>query len=221
MVAYADRAEGGRVLAAALSAYAGRRDVTVLGVARGGVVVASEVAAALHAPLDVAVVRKVGAPGQEELAIGAVASGGVLVLNEDLVRRLDISKEVLEEVVAAARAELARREALYRGQTPLGSLGGRCIVLVDDGLATGATMAAAIVGVRRAGVSRVVAAAPVGAEETCEALRTVADEVVCPLTPSPFGGVGSWYADFRQTSDREVQLLLERGRGVRDGERSA
>jgi putative phosphoribosyl transferase len=172
-----------------------------------------EVARAIGAPLDVFVVRKLGVPGQEELAVGAIASGDVRVLNEDLVRSLRVSEEVLESVVAREREELLRRERLYRGDRPAPRFSGQTIILVDDGLATGATMQAAVKALRRAGPGRLVVGVPVAAPETCEAVASLVDEAVCAVTPQPFIAVGLWYRDFGQTSDDEVRDLLARARG--------
>jgi predicted phosphoribosyltransferase len=207
---FSDRAEAGCQLAAALRDYAGRKDVVVLGLPRGGVPVAYEVARELEAPLDVFLVRKLGVPGHEELAMGAVASGGVCVLNEELVRRLGLSAQELEEVVAREEAELGRREAAYRGGRPRPDLHGKVAILVDDGLATGATMRAAVEALRREGPAKLVVAVPTGAEESCEDLRPLVDELVCLSTPHPFYAVGLWYDDFAPTTDDEVRELLTR-----------
>jgi putative phosphoribosyl transferase len=207
---FRDRVEAGRRLAQRLSKYAGREDVIVLGLPRGGVPVAAEVAKALAAPLDVFLVRKVGLPGYEELAMGAVASGGVLVLDEGLVRRLGIGREQLEQSIRAELQELERREQAYRGGRGPLNLEGKTVILVDDGLATGASMRAAAEAVRRLDPARVVVAVPVAAEETCDQLRDFVDEVLCDLTPRPFNAVGLWYEDFSQTSDDEVRELLAR-----------
>lgn len=205
---FRDRVEAGRRLAQRLSEYAGRDDVIVLGLPRGGVPVAAEVAKALDAPLDVLLARKVGLPGYEELAMGAVASGGVLVLDEGLIGRLGVSREQLERAISAELQELERREQAYRaGREPL-DLEGKTVILVDDGLATGASMRAAAEAVRRLNPARVVIAVPVAAEETCDQFRDVVDEVVCAVTPRPFNAVGLWYQDFSQTSDDEVRGLL-------------
>ena len=205
---FRDRDEAGRVLAAHLGAYARRPDVCVLALPRGGVPVAAQLARALEAPLDVLVVRKLGVPGHEELALGAIGPGGVRVLNEDLVADLHIPDEVIEAVAAREGRELARREGHYReGRLPL-DVRGRTIVLVDDGLATGATMRAAVAALRRSGAAQVVVAVPVAARATCEALRAEADEVVCAITPEPFHAVGEWYEDFAQTTDEEVRARL-------------
>ena len=205
---FADRVDAGRELAGRLSAYAGRTDVVVLALPRGGVPVAAEVADALHAPLDVYLVRKLGAPGQRELAMGAIASGGVRVVNDDVVRWLRITPEQIDRVAAEEAIELERREAAYRNGRGPADLTGRVVILVDDGLATGSTMRAAVQSVRLRGPSRVVAAVPVGAPSTCQELGAVADEVICARMPEPFSAVGQWYLDFEQTSDDEVRELL-------------
>ncbi|HUO51792.1 MAG TPA: phosphoribosyltransferase [Gemmatimonadaceae bacterium] len=207
---FADRVEAGRALAAELAGWAGRDDVIVLALPRGGVPVAAEVAQALGAPLDVFLVRKLGVPGHEELAMGAIASGGEPLLNEETVRALGITPEQVARVVAAERAELARREREYRGARPAPELRGRTVILVDDGLATGSTMHAAALAVRRAEPARIIVAVPVASEDACELLRDAADEVVAVATPEPFYAVGAWYADFTQTTDAEVRALLAR-----------
>jgi predicted phosphoribosyltransferase len=209
-----DRADAGRVLAGRLAAYADRPDVLVLALPRGGVPVGYEVARALRAPLDVFLVRKLGVPGREELAMGALASGGVRVLNEDVVRALGIPEEVLDGVTAAEEQELRRREQTYRGDRLQPDVAGRTVILVDDGLATGSTMRAAVAALRRLGPARIVVAVPVGAVDTCAELEAEADEVVCALTPEPFLAVGLWYEDFTQTSDEEVRELLDRAAHV-------
>ncbi len=206
---YRDRTEAGQVLAQHLTAYADRPDVLVLGLPRGGVPVASEVAQALHAPLDVFLVRKLGVPGREELAMGAIATGGVRVLNDDVVRALDIPNEVIDAVAESEGVELQRRSQLYRGDRPPPAVRGRTVILVDDGLATGSTMRAAVAALRRQGPAHLVVAVPVGSADTCADLAEQA-EVICPRTPEPFLAVGMWYDDFRQTSDDEVRELLER-----------
>jgi putative phosphoribosyl transferase len=206
--AFADRREAGRVLAAALTPYAGRDDVIVLALPRGGVPVAFEVAAALDAPLDVFLVRKLGTPGHAELAMGAIASGGIQVLNDDVIKWLGIPPDQIEAVAAREREELARRDAAYRHGEALPSLAGRIVILVDDGLATGSTMRAAVQAAKQQSPARVIVAVPVGAAETCQELRALADEVVCSRTPFPFSAVGLWYVDFDQTSDAEVSALL-------------
>jgi predicted phosphoribosyltransferase len=207
---FRDRTEAGRQLAAKLTAYADRPDVLVLALPRGGVPVAFEVARALHAPLDVFLVRKLGVPGHEELAMGAIASGGVRVLNEDAVRGLGIPDDVLDAVSEGELRELERRERAYRGGRPAPPVRGRTVILVDDGLATGSTMRAAVAALRRQGPARVVVAVPVGSPETCAEFQAEADEAVCARTPEPFYAVGLWYEDFSQTSDEEVRDLLER-----------
>jgi putative phosphoribosyl transferase len=203
-----DRAAAGRALGAALQGRFPDERVVVLGLPRGGVPVAAEVAAALRAPLDVFVVRKLGTPGHRELAMGALASGGARVLNEDLIRSLGVSDEAVERVAAAELVELRRREQLYRGDRPRVDVAGCTALLVDDGLATGASVLAAVQAVRAARPARVVVAVPVGAPEACRRLSAVADEVVCLHAPPGFGAVGTYYRDFRQTSDDEVERLL-------------
>jgi erythromycin esterase-like protein/predicted phosphoribosyltransferase len=207
-----DRAEAGRLLAQRLRRYGGRDDVTVLGLARGGVPVAYEVARELDAPLDVYLVRKLGLPGHEELAFGAIATGGVRVLNKELIERLGLPAEWIEAIDAKERRELERREHAYRGDRPPPDLAGRTVILVDDGLATGSTMLAALEAVRLDEPAGVVAAVPVAAPEVCEALRAAADEVICAVTPQPLRAVGLWYEDFSETSDDEVRELLARAR---------
>ena len=207
---FRDRTEAGRLLAERLRGYAGRDDVVVLALPRGGVPVAYEVAKALGAPLHVFVVRKLGVPGHEELAMGAIASGGLLVLDEGLVRRLGIGREQLERAIAAESRELERREAAYGDGHGPPDLEGKTVILVDDGLATGATMRAAALAVRRLDPARLVVAVPVAAEETCNQFRDVVDEIVCDVTPRPFRAVGLWYDDFSQTTDDEVRDLVGR-----------
>lgn len=209
---FRNRTEAGRRLAADLIGYAGRSDVRVLALPRGGVPVAFEVARALDAPLDVFVVRKLGLPGHEEFAMGAIASGDVVMINEQVVRATGVSRAAIERVLDDERRELARREELYRGSRPPVDVEGNIIILVDDGLATGASMFVAVEAVKRERPARVVVAVPVAARETCDALRRQADEVVCSMTPEPFHAVGLWYDDFSQTSDDEVHELLELSR---------
>jgi erythromycin esterase-like protein/predicted phosphoribosyltransferase len=205
---FRDRREAGRVLAGSLEHYRGRPDVVVLGLPRGGVPVAYEVAAALGAPLDVFLVRKLGVPGHEEVAMGAIASGGVIVLNDDVVRGLRIPPEVIQQVAEREGSELARREQAYReGRSPP-QVAGKVVILVDDGLATGASMRAAVVALRRSDPARIVTAVPAAPEPTCRELGVVVDEVVCATTPSPFFAVGASYWDFTQTTDEEVRELL-------------
>ncbi|MGZ4419142.1 MAG: phosphoribosyltransferase [Gaiellaceae bacterium] len=205
---FRDRVEAGRFLAKHLSDYAGRGDVIVLALPRGGVPVGYEVAKALGVPFDVFVVRKLGVPGQEELAMGAIASGGLLVLDKGLVRRLGIGAAEIEQKVTAELRELGRREAAYRDGRKPPQLEGKTVILVDDGLATGSTMRAAALAVHQARPAQIVVAVPVAAEETCDEFRDVVDEIVCGLTPRPFLAVGMWYDDFSQTSDEEVRHLL-------------
>jgi len=207
---FKDRAEAGRVLAAYLDRYEDRPDVLVLALPRGGVPVAYEVAQALQAPLDLFLVRKLGVPGHEELAMGAIATGGVIVLNSGVVEGLGIPEEVVGEVAARERQELERRERAYRNGRPPPEVAGRTVILVDDGLATGSTMRAAVEALHRLQPARIVVAVPVGSAETCMGLRAEADEVVCARTPEPFHAVGLWYEDFRPTTDDEVRELLRR-----------
>jgi putative phosphoribosyl transferase len=205
---FRDRVHAGRELAGRLAHYAHRPDVIVLGLPRGGMPVAAEVARALGVPFDVFLVRKLGVPGHEELAFGAIAQGGVQVLNDHLIADLDLPASVVERVAAREHAELERRDELYRGGRPFPALRDRTVILIDDGLATGATMEAAVTALRRLHPARVVVAAPVGARETCDRLSGIGDEVVCAATPAPFDAVGLWYEDFSQTTDDEVRALL-------------
>jgi erythromycin esterase-like protein/predicted phosphoribosyltransferase len=207
---FRDRRDAGRQLAAKLAGYAGRPNVLVLALPRGGVPVGYEVARALGAPLDVFVVRKLGVPGYEEVAMGAVATGGVRVLNDDIVAGLRIPDYLIDAVAERELEELARRERIYRGGRPPPDVRGRTVILVDDGLATGATMLAAIRALRKLQPARIVVAVPIAAHDTCEALRAEVDEVICAITPEPFDAVGRWYEDFSQTSDEEVRALLTR-----------
>jgi predicted phosphoribosyltransferase len=207
-----DRTAAGRLLADKLAGYAQRPDLLVLALPRGGVPVAFEVARRLGASLDVFVVRKLGVPGQDELAMGAIASGNVRVLNDDVVGYLNIPPDVIEAVAARESQELERRERFYRSGRPLPEIAGRIVILVDDGLATGSTMRAAIKAVRRLEPARIVVAVPVAPPSTCTELGLEVDEVVCLLTPEPFDSVGRWYRNFTQTTDREVQQLLEKAR---------
>jgi erythromycin esterase-like protein/predicted phosphoribosyltransferase len=205
---FRDRREAGRLLAEKLAAYANRPDVLVLALPRGGVPVAYEVARALGAPLDVFVVRKLGVPGYEELAMGAVATGDVRVLNDQLIERLGIPEPMIDAVAARERQELARRERLYRSGRPPPDVSGRTVILVDDGLATGATMHAAIQALRQQNPARIVVAVPTASPDTCEEMKAKADHVICAITPEPFQAVGRWYRDFSQTTDEEVGALL-------------
>lgn len=205
---FANRRQAGALLAQRLLHLAGRDDVVVLGLPRGGVVVAYEVAQALEAPLDVFVVRKLGLPGHQEYAIGAIASGGIRVVNPDAVALYHLSDATIDAVAQSERRELERREQSYRTGRPPAPLEGRVVVLVDDGLATGSTMRAALLAVRQRHPSRIVVAVPVGSRETCREIGEMADEVVCISTPEPFRAVGLWYENFSQTSDDEVRQLL-------------
>jgi putative phosphoribosyl transferase len=205
---FRDRTEAGRLLAERLRRYAGRSDLLVLGLPRGGVPVAYEVAQALGAPLDVFLVRKLGVPGHEEVAMGAIATGGVRVVNEDFVRELGITPEAIERVAASEQRELDRRERAYRGSRPPPDVAGKTVILVDDGLATGSTMRAAAEALRRRKPARIVVGVPVAAPETCRELESLVDDVVCAVTPRPFLAVGRWYQDFSETSDEEVRALL-------------
>jgi len=214
---FRDRRDAGRALAKVLAAYAKRPDVTVLALPRGGVPVGFEVARALHAPLDVFIVRKLGVPGREEYAMGAIASGGVRVVNERAIRLMDIDDATLEAVIRSEQQELERRERLYRDDLPPPDVRGRAALLVDDGLATGSTMLAAVRALRTRQPERIVVAVPIAAAETCEQLRSDADEVICASTPELFRAVGLWYEDFSQTSDDEVRDLLARSRRDRTG----
>ena len=217
---FRDRHDAGRRLAALLEEYAGARDAIVLALPRGGVPVAYEVARRLGVPLDIFLVRKLGLPGHEELAMGAIATGGVRVLNPDVVEALRVDEATIDAVAEAELRELARREEAYRGVRPPPALRGRTVILVDDGLATGSTMRAAVAAVRGQEPRKVVVAVPVAAAETCEALRGEVDDVVCALTPDPFRAVGLWYEDFDQTDDEEVRALLARARGEAEEGRS-
>jgi putative phosphoribosyl transferase len=207
---FLNRVEAGRQLAERLLRYAGRDDVLVLGLPRGGLPVAFEIAMALDAPLDVFIVRKLGLPGHEEFGIGAIASAEVRVVDEAVLRAYDVDKEALERITARERLELERRERLYRDDRPFPAIEDRVVILVDDGLATGSTMRAAIAALRKKGPSRIVVAVPVGARETCTSMAGLVDEVICLETPEPFYAVGLWYEDFAQTDDAEVHELLER-----------
>jgi len=207
---FRDRAEAGRKLAEKLVAYAGRPDVLVLALPRGGVPVGYEVARVLEAPLDVFVVRKLGVPGHEELAMGAVASGGAWVLNDDVVGALSIPDRVIRAVAARELQELARRERLYRDDRPPPDVRGRTVILVDDGLATGSTMRAAVAALRRLEPARLIVAVPTAAPSTCAEFSDEVDECICCIMPDPFYAVGVWYEDFSQTTDEQVRDLLER-----------
>jgi len=212
---FPDRAEAGRLLGLKLSKYAGAPDVIVLGLPRGGVPVAYEVARALRVPLDVFIVRKLGVPGFEELAVGAIASGGVRVLNEEVANALPNADVIIEAVTERESAEVERREHEYRGGRPAPELQNKTVILIDDGLATGATMRAAVAALRQRGAAKIVVAVPVGPPDTCKEFEDVADEVVCASAPEFFQAVGQYYEDFSQTSDEEVRDLL--ARAAREG----
>jgi predicted phosphoribosyltransferase len=208
--AFRNRTEAGRKLAQKLASYADQPDVLVLALPRGGVPVAYEVVKALHAPLDVFLVRKLGVPGHEELAMGAVATGGVRVLNDQVVRALGIPDYVINAVAAGEEQELERRERLYRGDHPPPEVRSRTVILVDDGLATGSSMQAAVRALRQQQPAKIVVAVPTASPEACDALKQEANEVICAVTPQPFHAVGVWYEDFSQTTDEEVRELLAR-----------
>jgi len=207
-----DREDAGRKLAQRLRPYEGRQGLLVLALPRGGVPVACQVAEVLDAPMDVFLVRKLGVPGNEEFAMGAIASGGVRVINEQVVRQMGVSEQALAAVAAREQRELGRRESVYRGREPDPDLAAKTVILVDDGLATGATMRAAVAAVRVKGPERVVVAVPTGSVEACRLLAAYADEVVCLDSPVHFGGVGAWYRDFSQVGDQEVLALLHKAR---------
>jgi predicted phosphoribosyltransferase len=209
MAIFKDRRDAGRKLAKKLTAYANRSDVIVLALPRGGVPVAYEVALALNAPLEIFIVRKLGLPGHEELAMGAIATGGARVINQDIVRNFNVPQGLIEAVVRRELKELERRERLYRGDRAVREIHDRTVILIDDGLATGASMHAAIIGLRARDPARIVIAVPTAALETCEAFKDMVDEIICATTPEPFYGVSRWYEDFSQTSDEEVPTLLE------------
>jgi putative phosphoribosyl transferase len=207
---FKNRADAGRKLAAKLTRYADREDVLVLALPRGGVPVAYEVAKELKAPLDVFLVRKLGVPGHEELAMGAIASGGVRVINEELINYLGIPDDVIDAIAAVEQRELERRAVAYRDDRPPPEVKDRIVILIDDGLATGSTMRAAAASLRLQKPRRIVVAVPVSSPETCNEFRSEVDEIVCAVTPQHFQGVGLWYDDFSQTSDDEVRELLKR-----------
>ena len=212
---FQDRSHAGQELAKALSAYEGKEDTLLLALPRGGVPVAFEMAEQLKLPLDVLLVRKLGVPWQKELAMGAIAEGGICYINRNVVSMLDIPKGVIDDVVSRETEELKRRHQLYRGDRPAPQLEGKTIILVDDGLATGATMHAAVNALKMAKIKHLVVAVPVGASDTCRGLEAIADEVVCLYSPDPFNAIGYWYTDFSQTSDHEVEtLLMLAGAGV-------
>jgi putative phosphoribosyl transferase len=214
---YQDRAGAGKALAAHLREYADRADVLVLGLPRGGVPVAYEVARSLRVAMDIFLVRKLGVPGHEELAMGALASGGVRVINDDVTIQLGISRSVIDRVAAREQQELERRERLYRADRPPPAVQGRTVILIDDGLATGSTMRAAAAALRQMSPQKIIVAVPVAAAETCDELRNEVDEIVCVETPEPFVAVGAWYSDFSQTTDDEVRELLQKATDSESG----
>ncbi len=207
---FRDRRDAGRRLAAYLARYAGRPNVLVLALPRGGVPVGFEIAQALGAPLDIFLVRKLGLPGHEEFAIGAIASGGVHFVNEETLREYGVSADQVDAVIAAEEQELERRERRYRGDRPFPNVEGRIVILVDDGLATGSTMRAAVTALRQERPAQIVVAVPTAPPETCDDLSGIVDEMVCLTTPDPFYAVGLWYDDFAQTTDDEVREFLAR-----------
>jgi predicted phosphoribosyltransferase len=218
---FANRAEAGRTVARALSSYADRPDVLVLALPRGGVPVAYQIARALHAPLDIFLVRKLGVPGHEEMAMGAIAADGTRVINDDAVRTLDIPDDIIDVVAEEERQEIERRARAYRGDRPASDVHGKVIILVDDGLATGSSMRAAVAALRKRNPARIIVAVPVGSAQTCEEFALEADEVVCARTPDPFYAVGLWYGDFSQLSDEEVRdMLKQAAREYAAGERA-
>lgn len=211
-IPYRNRSQAGKDLAARLTQYANRSDVIVLALPRGGVPVAYEVATRLNVPLDVFLVRKLGVPGHEELAMGAIASGGIRVINRDVVKALHIHERTLLEATWREQRELLRRDELYRGGLPAPDVTGRTVILVDDGLATGSTMRAAVAALRQQRPARILVAVPVSAVDTCAEFETEVDEIICARKPSPFYAVGAWYEDFSQTTDEEIRALLAQAR---------
>ena len=210
MAFFKDRVDAGKKLAKELSNYANRSDVLILALPRGGVPVAFEVAKELNVKMDVFIVRKLGVPGNEELAMGAIASDNIIVLNEDVVRSYHISKQVIDAVATRELRELERREHTYRRSRPKPNINGSTVILIDDGLATGATMRAAAAAVKTKNPTKIVIAVPTGAPDTCRSFEGKVDEVICAVTPEPFYGVGAWYEDFSQTTDEEVCELLDK-----------
>ncbi len=208
MALYENRSQAGKILAQDLMQYKDQPDILVLALPRGGVPVAYEVAKTLHAPLDVFLVRKLGVPGREELAMGAIASGDVRVLNPEVIRALNIPPQIVDRTAAVEQRELERREREYRDNRPWPDLHGKTVILVDDGLATGASMRAAVEAIQQQNPAKVVVAVPTGSPEACQSFEQVADQVICAATPQPFYGVGMWYEDFSPTSDEEVRDLL-------------
>lgn len=206
---FRDRRDAGRKLAQKLIDYTGRKDVIVLALPRGGVPVAYEVAQTLNVPMDIFIVRKLGWPGHEEMAIGAIASGGVRVLNRDIIQYLNIPEALIDAVAQRELRELERRERAYRGNRPPPQVKDRTVIIIDDGLATGASMRAAVAGLRAHHPARIIVAVPTAAPETCESLKQEVDEIICATIPEPFYGVSKWYEDFSQTTDEEVRFLLQ------------
>ena len=215
MLPFEDRVQAGRMLGAEMQSYRGRSDLLVLALPRGGVPVACELAEALGAQVDLIIVRKLGTPGQEELAMGAIASGGVRVMNRDVIEALQIPERAIDEVERRERREIERREHAYRGQRPRPAVAGQCVILVDDGVATGATMRAAIAALRLQKPARIIVAVPVAPPDTVDVLRSEADEVVCLAAPEPFRAIGCWYVAFPQLSDQEVRARLARSWAAR------
>ncbi len=206
---YDDRYQAGRVLTELLKDYAKRTDVVVLALPRGGVPVAYEIANALSLPLDIFIVRKLGVPGHEELAMGAIASGGIAVFNQEIVNQLHISKEAIDKIQKSEQEELLRREQVYRGKKPFPELSGKTVILVDDGIATGYTMRAAIAALKQKNPAQIIVAVPVAAQSTCDEIAPFVDEIICPMRPINFYAVGLWYNNFSQTTDDEVMQLLQ------------
>lgn len=211
---FRDRIHAGQYLAAKLQKYAHKPKTIVLGLPRGGVVVAHEIARELALPLDIFLVRKLGVPGYEELAMGAIASGGIQVLNQDVLHSINISRDEIQSITEREENELKRREIAYRNNRPRLDLKDYTIILVDDGLATGATMRAAVTALRKQGPQKIIIAVPTASPETCDEFRAKVDDIICGITPSPFNAVGLWYDDFSQTSDEEVRDLLKKSSGV-------
>ncbi len=218
---FVDRENAGRALAHKLLKYKGIPDLLIIGLPRGGVVVAFEVARALQAQMDVFIVRKLGAPYQPELAMGAVAEGGILLLNDAVVKYLSISKEFIDQTAKEQMVELERRQKLYRGDREMTKIAGRTVIVVDDGLATGATMKVAVRALKRKEPSKLVIAVPLGAFSTCSELKKEADELICLMTPEPFSAVGSWYENFEQTTDQQVRELLQKAHDLHSGHQSS
>ncbi|HWR25673.1 MAG TPA: phosphoribosyltransferase [Methanosarcina sp.] len=217
MALFKDRVDAGNKLAKKLSGYANRPDVLVLALPRGGVPVAFEVAKALNVKMDVFIVRKLGVPGHEELAMGAIASGNIRVLNDDVIRSLQIPLQVVDRVAESELKELERRESKYRGERPKLDVTGLTVILIDDGLATGATMRAAAAAIKTKNPAKIVVAVPTAAADTCQFFQHEVDEVICLTTPEPFYGVGAWYGDFSQTTDKEVCDLLDKAARIQPG----